>query len=236
MQDAEDVRPFGLAQCPRLWRWRPRRPWWRWTLAVASIVRGSRAAQRRTGGALANDGRQFGDRLIDHHFGSPPVGSALPVASCSSIAESFRWTSITLWALPNSACKRATSWRSRATSRSRASAGGRPRVPPNASRAPSSRCRRHSEIDDVYNPARRSSALRPSRSRRSYSARILSLYCAENTRRLARSGTSGSAGSSTGSACRPDTSVVINIDGHLSDALRLANFGVRPASPNVDTE
>src|SRR5262249_9132252 len=100
----------------------------------------------------------------------------------------------------------------------------------------SSRCRRHSEIDDVYNPSRRSSALRPSRSRRSYSARILSLYCAENTRRLARSGTSGSAGSSTGSACRPDTSVVINIDGHLSDALRLANFGVRPASPNVDTE
>ena len=88
----------------------------------------------------------------------------------------------------------------------------------------------------MYNPSRRNKALLPSRSRRSYSARILSLYWAENTRRVARSGTSGSVGSSTGTACRPDTSVVTIIGGHFPHALRLTNFGFQPASPNVDTE
>jgi hypothetical protein len=108
MQDAKDFSPLGLAECPWLWCAcsRPRR---RWTLAVASIVRCSRAAQRRTCCSFAKDGRQFGDGLIKHHFGSPPLGSALPVASCSSNAESFRCTSITRRALPRSACNRATS-------------------------------------------------------------------------------------------------------------------------------
>ena len=50
-----------------------------------------------------------------------------------------------------------------------------------------------------------------SRSRRSYSARILSLYCAENTRRVARSETSGSAGSLTTTECGPVTTLVITI-------------------------
>jgi hypothetical protein len=43
--------------------------------------------------------------------------------------------------------------------------------------APWSRCLRHSEIRDVYRPSRRNSAPLPSRSSRSYSVRIRSLYC-----------------------------------------------------------
>src|SRR4051812_48629859 len=88
---------------------------------------------------------------IGHYLGSPPlVGSALPVASCSSGAESFPWTSITLWALA----------RSPATAHSR---GAGVPTPAHACRsadvqvqlasacsAPWSRCLRHSEISDVY--------------------------------------------------------------------------------------
>lgn len=74
--------------------------------------------------------------------------------------------------------KDAFSRRSRPSSCSRESPGGRPGEAVNVWRAPWSRCLRRSEINDEYKPSRRSSAPLPSRSRRSYSARILSLYCA----------------------------------------------------------
>src|SRR5439155_24848226 len=102
--------------------------------------------------------------------------------------------------------------------------------------APASRCVRHSEIDDVYSPSRRRRAPLPLRSRRSYSSRILSLYCCENTRRVARSETSGSTGSLTGTACRPDTTLFITIALVVPQALRLTDFVSPPASPNVDPE
>jgi hypothetical protein len=62
---------------------------------MASVMRRVGATQRGTCRPRAHDGCEFGDRLINHHVGSPPVGSALPVASCSSSAESFRCTSMT---------------------------------------------------------------------------------------------------------------------------------------------
>src|SRR5438132_636045 len=147
----------------------------------------------------------------------------------------FPWTSITRRAFDRSDCKRAFSRRSRANSCSRGSVDGRPGEAVSAWSAPSSRCLRHSEIDDVYSPSRRRRAPLPLRSRRSYSSRILSLYCGKNTRRVARSGTSGSTGSLTGTACRPATNLVITI-AYGSSALRLTDFGSRPASPNVDPE
>ena len=65
-----------------------------------------------------------------------------------------------------------------AFSRSTGSAGGRPRVLPNASKPPLSRCLRHSLISDEYNPSRRINAPRPSRSAASYSAKTSALYFA----------------------------------------------------------
>src|SRR5438067_1111819 len=133
-------------------------------------------------------------------------------------------------------CKRAFSRRSRASSCSRWSVGGRPGEALSAWSAPSSRCLRHSEIDDVYSPSRRRRAPLPLRSRRSYSSSIRNLYCGENTRRVARSETSGSIDSLTGTACRPDTTLVITIALVGPHALRLTDFVSPPASPNVDPE
>src|SRR5438270_5695688 len=148
----------------------------------------------------------------------------------------FPWTSITRRAFDRSDCKRAFSRRSRANSCSRGSVDGRPGEALSACSAPCSRCLRHSEIDDVYSPSRRRRAPLPLRSWRSYSSRILSLYCGENTRRVARSETSGSTGSLTGTACRPDTTLVITIALVGPHALRLTAFLSPPASPNVDPE
>src|SRR5438309_8108224 len=58
----------------------------------------------------------------------------------------------------------------------------------------------------------------------------------KNTRRVARSETSGSTDSLTGIACRPDTTPVITIAHVVPQALRLTDFVSRPASPNVDPE
>ena len=102
---------------------------------------------------------------------SRPARGPLSVASCSNSAESFPWTSMTLRALSSSAARRSFSRRSRATSRSRGSAGWRPAGLASASSAPRSRCLRHSEINEVYRPSRRSSAPLAALSRRSYSSK-----------------------------------------------------------------
>ncbi len=97
VQHAEHVGAFDCAQCTRLRCWCASRPWWRRAATMASVVARSRAAQRSTRGTFAERASQIVDRLVDHHFGSPPLSdAALPVVSCSSSAESFPWTSITL--------------------------------------------------------------------------------------------------------------------------------------------
>src|SRR5437868_6207426 len=117
-------------------------------LTVAAIVGRSRTTHRSTRRSRPNHCGQFGDRLVCHPVGSPPVGSALPVASCSSNTESFPWTSITRRAFDRSDCKRAFSQRSRANSCSRGSVGGRPGEALSAWSAPSSRCLRHSRSEE----------------------------------------------------------------------------------------
>src|SRR5262249_43701290 len=112
VQHAKHCGAFVVTERPRLDGWRPTRPWRSRTLTMTSIVGGSRATQRRTCRAFANDWCQIAHGLINHHFGSPPLDSAPPVASCSSSAESFPCTSITLRALARSDCKRTFSRRS----------------------------------------------------------------------------------------------------------------------------
>lgn len=141
--------------------------------AVAAVVRRACDAERPACRPDPHDRGQLCPRLGRHCF-SPVVGLALPVASSSSSAESFPCTSITVRARPSSAVRRSFACRSRAFSRSSGLAAGRPALAPRASTAPRSRCLRHSEMSEVSNPSRRSSAPLPSRSARSYSARILS--------------------------------------------------------------
>src|SRR6266542_2805217 len=178
VQHAEHLDAFGTAESA--WLRRPHSTWPRRSRAraVAAIVRCSRSTHRGTRGSCPDHYSQVADHLVGHHFGSPPPVSAPPVASCSSSAESFPCTSITRRAFPRSDCKRAFSRRSRVSSCSRESLGGRPGEAANAWRAPWSRCLRHSEINDEYSPSRRRRAPLSSRPRRSYSARIRSLYCA----------------------------------------------------------
>src|SRR5579859_391051 len=237
VQHAEDLGAFVSTECARLRCTFASTPRPGRALAVTPIVACACAAERHARCAFAEDWGQITDRLIDHHFGSPPLVSAPPVASCSSSAESFPWISITVCALARSASRRTLSRRSLAISWSRGSLRGRPAGAANAWSAPSSRCLRHSEIIDEYSPSRRSSAPLAPLSQRSYSARILALYCAEKVRRLARSGTSGSPGSVTGQACRPAATLVTTIvNCSPYHALLPGVFRSRSASPNVDTE
>ena len=94
---------------------------------------------------------------------------------------------------------------------------------------------RHSEIDEVYEPSPKQGTSNvpiptfvPGQNAR---------YWAENTRRLARSGTSGSAGSSTGTACRSNTSILISMGetGSLSPSDSLISE-LQLVSTMVDTE
>src|SRR5206468_2391426 len=177
VQDLQDLLAFarvkraGLGPRRRAGRAR----WWR-RLAVCPVPARAGLAGRpaRAGGPGDRDQRGGG------HLGQP-VGSlslvALSVASSPSSAESSPWTSITLRARSSWSRSRALSRSSRASFRSRGSAGGRPRrwPSPSPARAPLSRCLRHSEISEVYRPSRRSSAPLPALSSCSYSARIRSL-------------------------------------------------------------
>jgi ABC-type phosphate transport system substrate-binding protein len=62
---------------------------------VASILAHTHGAISYLGTAYLKHRCQIANRLVSHHLGSPPFTSALPVATCSSSAESFRWTSMT---------------------------------------------------------------------------------------------------------------------------------------------
>jgi len=159
------------------------------------IVGRARTAQCGTRCPRADHRSQIDDGLIDHHFGPSPFVSAPPVANRSSNAESFPCTSITRRAVARSDCKRALSFRSRASS-----------LAPRVTRRPTPRSAQclQCAIIALLAPFRDRRCVQPLAaqegtfavtSRRSYSARIFSLYCAENTRRVARSVTSGSAGS-----------------------------------------
>src|SRR6266511_1262542 len=184
---------LDLRQRPRLGLGRPLGLGRRRALAVPAVPARLRLADRRARATHAHHCLKLGDGLVDHLV-SPCGCSVTPsVASCSNSAESFPWTSITLRALSSSLARRWFCWRSRTTSRSRGSAGGRPDGVASACSAPRSRCLRHSETRDVYRPSRRSSEPLPALSSRSYSSRTRALYVAEYRRGpRARSGTSGS--------------------------------------------
>ena len=142
VQHLEHRSSLGLRQRPGLWPRRPRRALGQWALAVAAVVAGPGFAQSRTGGPGAHD-RGQSVTAASVIFVSP-VPSALSVANCSNSADSFPWTSITLWALSSSRDRRSFSLRRARTSRSRGSAGGRPEGWASAWRAPRSRWWRHS--------------------------------------------------------------------------------------------
>src|SRR5215207_4771080 len=232
---------LDLAERPRLGCQHPLGAGWRRALAMPPIPARLGLAHRRAAGAHADQRRELGHRLVDHLVSPRSVGT-LSVASWSNSAESFPWTSMTLRARSSSAARRSFSRRSRATSRSRGSAGWRPAGLANASSAPRSRWRRHSEINDVYRPSRRSSAPLPALSRRSYSSRICALYFAAYRRGpRARSGTSGSG--SVVSSMAPDRPrpsgeswIVVVISGSSSPPSQLNESTARSASAEVDTE
>jgi hypothetical protein len=117
----------------------------RWRRAVVPVVGGPRSAHRHSPPPWPPQRDQLPDGLVDH-CGSPAVGGALSVASCSNSAESLSWPSITLRAFSSSLARRWFSRRSRVLSRSTGSAGGvpagRPALPDRAACATqrSARC------------------------------------------------------------------------------------------------
>ena len=199
VQHLEDLGPLARRQGPRL----RRRLWSRRAgrgrgLAVVAVVGGPRASHRRARRPHPDQRGQLGDGGVGHVSLSFLL---LPAARLSNRAESFDWTSITWRAVSSSPLRRWTCRRSRAASATAGSAGGAPDGRPNASSAPASRWARHALINDVYRPSRRSNAPFPARSHASYSASTSRLYFAEYVRRTARSGTCGSG---TSAATRPD--------------------------------
>src|SRR5579884_502866 len=169
--------PLSLRLAQRPWL-RPRRLRRRtrpgWALGVPAVVRGGPPAHRRAGRRGAHHRRQLRDRLIDHLVSSLAT-SAPSDASSSKSAESSPWTRITLRTLTSSPSSRWSSRRSCWFSHSRGAAGGRPRGGESASSAPLSRCLRHSEINELYSPSRRSSAPLPCLFSDSYWFRMSSL-------------------------------------------------------------
>ena len=133
---------------------------------------------------------------------------------------------MTFLALPSSPSSRWTCRRSRASSLSRTSAGGRPAGRANACRAPRSRCDFHAASREEYNPSRRSNEPLPALSNDSYSSKILALYAAEYRRARAFAGTSGSG----------SVSMVFTVTGGSSLALRSNVSSQDLASLDLGTE
>lgn len=118
-------------------------------------------SHRGAGGPGPDQCGQLGDRVVGHLSRSFLL---LLVARVSNTAESFPCTSITALAVSSSAVSRSFSRRNRAASRCSVVTGCAPEAPPNASKAPLSRCSRQALISEVYRPSRRSNAPRPTRS------------------------------------------------------------------------
>src|SRR5690625_5236583 len=114
----------------------------------------------------------------DGHF----LSSLLRDNSCKS-ANAFPWASISSSAVPRRSLNRAFSARNRFSSAATGLPAGPRFLSFKPSRAPLSRCRRHCVISDEYRLSRR--RMQPTCPRSvaaSISARILSLYSAENRR------------------------------------------------------